>query len=164
MVGGAAVSHFDSYCSRFGNCSYSSCNGGSAFGGFKRLNSICCNIQGRFSSSVLDEKYLLAVVRYVELNPVRAGMVACAWDHPCSSAAFHTGRSDSDPLVKDKTLSGLITNWEEYLAGGTTLELTQIRIATQTGRPAGDDSFVGKVANLTGRDLSIGKAGRPKKQ
>lgn len=120
--------------------------------------------QGRFSSSVLDEKHLLAAVRYVELNPVRAGMAACAWDHPWSSAAFHTGRTDSDPLVKDKSLSGLITDWEGYLAEGITDELAQIRMATQSGRPAGDDTFVCKVANLTGRDLSKGKAGRPKKR
>ena len=91
-------------------------------------------------------------------------MVACAWDHPWSSAAFHTGRTDADPLVKDKTLSGLITDWDEYLTGGMTVEIDRVRMTTQTGRPAGDESFVGKVANLTGRDLSKGKAGRPKKQ
>lgn len=57
----------------------------------------------------------------------------------------------------------LITDWEGYLTGGMTVELEQIRMATQTGRPAGDESFVGKVANLTGRDLNKGKAGRPRK-
>jgi hypothetical protein len=34
----------------------------------------------------------------------------------------------------------------------------------QTGLPAGDDDFVAKIANLTGRDLSKGKPGRPRKQ
>ena len=120
--------------------------------------------QGRFNSSVLDENHLLAAVRYVELNPVRAAMVPCAWDYPWSSAAFHTGRADSDPLVKDRTLYGLITDWEEYLSGGISLELGQLRMATQTGRPAGDEAFIAKMSDLTGRDLKKGKPGRPIKQ
>lgn len=120
--------------------------------------------QGRFNSSVLDETHLLAAVRYVELNPVRAGMVASAWDHPWSSAAFHTGRVDVDPLVTDRTLLGLITDWDGYLAGGMAEELDRIRMATRTGRPAGDEEFADKVANVTGRDLRKGKPGRQKKQ
>lgn len=120
--------------------------------------------QGRFNSSVLDENHLLAAVRYVELNPVRAGLVAAAWDYPWSSAAFHSGRTATDPLVKDKALFGLITDWEEYLAGGMSPEVDLVRVATQTGRPAGDDMFIEKVADITGRDLSKGKPGRPRRQ
>lgn len=119
--------------------------------------------QGRFSSSVLDENHLLAAVRYVELNPVKAGMVAHGWDYPWSSAGYHTGRVESDPLVKERTLSGLITNWEEFLAGGMADEVDSLRMATQTGRPAGDDLFIAKIGNMTGRDLSKGKPGRPQK-
>ena len=73
--------------------------------------------QGRFSSSVLDENHLLAAVRYVELNPVRAGMVGHAWEYPWSSAGFHTGKTETDPLVKERTLSGLTSDWEGFLAG-----------------------------------------------
>jgi putative transposase len=120
--------------------------------------------QGRFSSSVLDEQHLLAAVRYVELNPVRAGMVAQAWDYPWSSAAFHTGNSECDPLVRDKTLSGLITDWQGFLAGASADEVDRVRTATQTGRPSGDDDFVATVENLTGRDLRKGTPGRPRRQ
>jgi putative transposase len=45
--------------------------------------------QGRFSSVVLDERHLMAAARYVELNPMRAHMVAHAWEYAWSSAAFH---------------------------------------------------------------------------
>ena len=120
--------------------------------------------QGRFSSSVLDENHLLAAVRYVELNPVQAGMVTCAWEYPWSSAGFHTGKAESDPLVTDRTLSGLITDWKGFLMGGMTSEVERLRMATQTGRPAGDDVFIAKVGDLTGRDLSKGMPGRPRKQ
>ena len=120
--------------------------------------------QGRFSSSVLDENHLLAAVRYVELNPVQAGMVAQAWDYPWSSARFHMGKMESDPLVKDLTLSCLITDWEGFLAGGMVGEVDRLRMSTQTGRPAGDDAFIAKVEKVTGRDLSKGAPGRPRKR
>jgi putative transposase len=47
--------------------------------------------QGRFGSCVLDEMHLLAAARYVELNPVHAGMVRSAEDYLWSSARFHLG-------------------------------------------------------------------------
>ena len=43
--------------------------------------------QGRFSSCPMDGPHTLAAARYVERNPVRAGLVAQAWDWPWSSAA-----------------------------------------------------------------------------
>ncbi len=120
--------------------------------------------QGRFSSSVLDENHLLAALRYVELNPVQAGMVAHAWEYPWSSASYHTGRAETDPLVKDRTLSGMISDWEGFLAGDMAGEADQLRKATQTGRPVGDGIFIAKVENMTGRNLSKGSPGRPRKQ
>ena len=57
----------------------------------------------------------------------------------------------------------MITDWEEYLAGGMADEVDRIQLATQTGRPAGDDVFITKVENMTGRDLSKGAPSRPKK-
>ena len=59
----------------------------------------------------------------------------------------------------DKTLLELITDLEGYLAGGMTVEMEHVRVPTRTGRPAGEESILDKVANLSGRDLSKGKAG-----
>jgi putative transposase len=50
--------------------------------------------QGRFSSSVLDESNLMAAVRYVELNPVQAGMVTNAWEYPWSTPASMQARQN----------------------------------------------------------------------
>jgi putative transposase len=58
-----------------------------------------CLFQGRFGSCVLDETHLLAIARYVELNPVKAGMVRSAEEYRWSSARFHLGVSHSDALV-----------------------------------------------------------------
>lgn len=45
--------------------------------------------QERFHSFLMDEKYLLATVRYVELNPVAAGLCEAPWDWRFSSARAH---------------------------------------------------------------------------
>jgi putative transposase len=94
--------------------------------------------QGRFGSCVLDERHLLAAARYVELNPVNAGMVKEAMDYPWSSARFHLGVSQSDALVKDKSLLGLVQNWAEYLnvRDEPSIQTTLLR-GIRTGRPTG---------------------------
>lgn len=119
--------------------------------------------QGRFSSCVLDERHLIAAARYVELNPVRAKMVKKAWDYEWSSARFHAGKCVSDPLVTDRTLLGLVTDWGELLAGDDEEANKILRAGVKIGRPVGNESFLQKIEAITGRDLSKGKPGRPKK-
>ena len=66
--------------------------------------------QGRFSSFIMDERYLLACTKYVELNPVRAGLVKRPEDWPWSSARPHiTGKDDI--LVNIKPLLGQVFNF-----------------------------------------------------
>ena len=117
--------------------------------------------QGRFSSCVLDQRHLLAAARYVAWNPVVAGMAKTPWEYPWSSTCFQCGMFDYDPLVKDRTLLGLITDWREFLSSGEEGDLNLPRQTTRTGRPAGDDEFVEKVERITGRALKIKRAGRP---
>lgn len=117
--------------------------------------------QGRFSSSVLDQNHLLAAVRYVELNPVHAGMAQQVGEYTWSSARFHLGLVENDPLVADGDLLGLVTNWEEFLChddGG----IESVVAATRTGRPAGDEAFLDTVEAVTGRNMRRKMAGRPK--
>ena len=55
--------------------------------------------QGRFKSPVIqDDDHLLTVLRYIEANPLRAGMVERAGDYPWSSFACH-GEGRNDPLL-----------------------------------------------------------------
>jgi len=119
--------------------------------------------QGRFSSCVLDQQHLLAAARYVALNPVVAGMVETPWEYPWSSTRYHCGLSDHDPLVKDRTLLGLVTDWREFLSCEAITESDRLRQSTRTGRPAGDEQFLATIENLTGRELKIKPAGRPSK-
>jgi putative transposase len=119
--------------------------------------------QGRFGSCVLDEYHLMAAVRYIELNPVRAGIVRYAWEYPWSSARFHMGIIETDPLVKDQTLFGLVVDWQDFLFMEDITSSDRLRLATRTGRPTGGEGFIDKIQNLTGRTLQKGKSGRRRK-
>jgi putative transposase len=74
--------------------------------------------QGRFSSFILDENHLLACVRYIELNPVRAGIVKSPVSWHWSSARAHVKRID-DILVQTKPLLSMINSaWRKFIFGG----------------------------------------------
>ena len=70
--------------------------------------------QGRFASFVMDESYLLAAARYVELNPVRAGLAADAAEWRWSSAKSHLlGRDDR--LVRVAPMLAMVADWHGLL-------------------------------------------------
>ena len=89
--------------------------------------------QGRFGSCVLDERHLVAAVRYVERNPVRAEMVSVAWEYSWSSTAYHAGERRKDELVVERGLWGFSGNWKEYIGNMMEDEEVAIRKATRTG-------------------------------
>jgi len=119
--------------------------------------------QGRFSSFPLDSDYLYHCVRYVERNPVRAGIVKKAEQYPYSSAKAHVIRRN-DPLLQSFYLTREIKDWRKYL-----LELDdedRIRIFHEcilTGRPLGEEKFIQTLEAKVGRILKKMKPG-PKKR
>ena len=121
--------------------------------------------QERFHSCPLHEDHLLATVRYVELNPVRARLVETADEWRWSSAAAHLLRQ-SDELIRAELPAALENagSWAEFLAAGVSLEVTdRLRQHQQTGRPLGDEAFVVALEKLTARSLLPKPAGRPRK-
>ncbi len=72
--------------------------------------------EGRFKSKLLNEQHLYAAVRYVEQNPVRAGIVKKAEDYRWSSALAHVNKKPDKILAKFH-LTREIPNWKEYLRG-----------------------------------------------
>jgi putative transposase len=123
--------------------------------------------QGRFFSSPLDEAYLWAAVRYVERNPVRAGMEHCAENYRWSSAAAHCGiRSDSLLNLESdwsKQFSA-IDDWSVWLAeGNRTEEIQTLRQNVEKGLPCGNPSFVRRLGDMVGRQLEYRPQGRPRK-
>ena len=115
--------------------------------------------QGRYSSSPMDGSYLVACARYVELNPVRAGLVNRAEDWPWSSAQAHLAGRD-DRLVQTRPLLELVPAWEEFLAAGQPEnEVAAIRRAGQSGRPLGSSAFTRTLETRTGRVLTTQRPG-----
>lgn len=109
----------------------------------------------RFFSTPLDSNHFQAAVRYIELNPVRAGLVERAEDYYWSSARAHIQRQNNLLLSKDALfgLEDLVGDWSNWLSeGNTDTELEMLRKCTRTGRPCGSKSFVSIVKKVTGRD------------
>ena len=99
--------------------------------------------QGRFASFPMDQSYLLAAARYVELNPVQAKLVKLPEDYQWRSARFHLGLWEDD-VVCQSPLRGLVPDWREHLLGPHDEKmLSKIEHASRTGRPLdGDTQFV----------------------
>jgi putative transposase len=121
--------------------------------------------QGRFYSCPLDSNHLWVALRYAELNPVRAGLVAKANSWPWSSAAAHCGSGDPNPSLEmalwDQRWSA--ETWREYLAAGETeSEIAAIRQCTHSGRPLGGSEFIHDLEQTTLRRLLPQKGGRPR--
>jgi putative transposase len=118
--------------------------------------------QGRFYSTPLDDQHLWTALRYVELNPERAGLVSYAEQYAWSSARSHCGLLQ-DPLLAPLPPGAVPTeSWSEWLrAGNSASELKFIRSCTKTGRPCGAESFIKNLEQITGRILTPRKVGRP---
>jgi len=121
--------------------------------------------QGRFGSFVMQRRHALAAVRYVERNPVRAGLVRRAWAWPWSSARAHVqGRGDA-LIAPGGPLAAEVTDWRAYLAAEedeATLE--RLRRHGRTGRPLGPVSFLRRLERRLDRRLVPGTPGRPRKE
>jgi len=118
--------------------------------------------QGRFYSSVLDDEHLWAAVRYVERNPVRAGLVARAEQWPWSSAAAHCGLRN-DPVLSPVEMPWPVPDWSAYLRDEDDEAVAVIRRQTRTGRPCGSAPFIQHLECLLGRVLHPRKRGpKPK--
>ena len=119
--------------------------------------------QGRFASFVMDEPYLLAAARYVELNPVRAKLVERPRQWPWSSAKAHLKGRD-DRLVKVAPLLAMVGDWRAFLRSAMPEEeLRDLREHGRTGRPLGSSTFLDRLERLVGRVLKPQKPGpKPK--
>jgi len=122
--------------------------------------------QGRFLSSALDKTYLWAAVRYVEREPVRAGLVRRAENFGWSSAAAHCGQPTNDLLsVKSKWAKAFAEtpDWSAWLSeGDEKAELSVVKRNIEKGLPCGSDAFIKKLSTQAGRSLEFRPLGRPR--
>ena len=129
--------------------------------------------EGRFRSSIIQQQeYLFSCQRYIEMNPVRAGMVK----HPgkyrwssyqangqgihsdlinCHSLYQSLGRTDAERQMAYREL------FRYELESG---EIDKIRKATNGNFALGNNKFKEEISKMLGRRVTPGKAGRPKKK
>jgi len=128
--------------------------------------------QGRFKSCLVDtERYLMAVYRYIELNPVRAAMVARAEQYRWSSVHANVGLI-SDKLVTphrvylelDRDPIKRTLAYQTWLREGLDNEdLDRIRIHLQKERALGDQKFQAMIEKAIGRPVAARPPGRPRR-
>lgn len=133
----------------------------------RRLGTLWC---GRFRSSVIDtDGYLLACLRYVELNPVRAGMVRHPADYPWSSYHERMGLSpamllDADPVTAllGEGIEPRRRAYAQYLGrAADTAEAELIRSSVYRNQLTGSGSFVSEIEQRTGLRIENRGRGRP---
>jgi putative transposase len=115
--------------------------------------------QGRFGAVAMDEQHLMAALRYVSLNPVRARLVERAQDWRWSSASAHL-RGKDDGLTALAPIRDRVPRFADLLASEPEQDLFgHLRAAESIGRPLGDDRFLSRIERRTGRVLKPGKRG-----
>jgi putative transposase len=126
--------------------------------------------EGRFKSSIVDsEAYFLRCQRYVEANPVRAGMIAHARDYPWSSYRSNAEGLASTFLTPHAAYLALGPTTPERLAsyralfgsGPSSGELEMIRAAVNAGLPLGRAEFVESLGRRLNRRVAFRPEGRP---
>lgn len=119
--------------------------------------------QSRFASVAMDEAHLIAAVRYVSLNPVRARLCARAEDWAWSSARAHLAGADDGLVTVRPMLERLGGNrLAELLRSSPADETTfaALRGAETTGRPLGNADFIAGLERLLGRAIARRAPGR----
>ena len=120
--------------------------------------------QGRFASYILDNEYLISAVRYIEMNPVKAGLVRNPEDWQWSSAKYHI-HGEADPLIKESPLRQIIEgDWKEFLYSSIPEHTVKtIQKHERTGRPLGSTNFIKYLEKKLNCNLTLKRAGRKPK-
>ena len=128
--------------------------------------------EGRYKGNIIQSQaYLLSCMRYIEMNPVRAGMV----DHP---AKYRWSSYSANALGVS---NAILSQHEEYISLGTSADLRQkvyqglfddnietdvidfLRQSLQSGTPLGSDQFKSQIEAAVGRKVGWVRPGRPKR-
>lgn len=120
----------------------------------------------RYHSTVIDgENYLWTVSKYIENNPVRAGMVKRPEDYPYSSAGAHIlGRKD--PLLKEPLFGrSELNEYRNFIRSEQDKKIIEeIRKQTRLGKPLGDPRFLKILSERLGCNLFFRPKGRPRRK
>ncbi|MDA0992743.1 MAG: transposase [Proteobacteria bacterium] len=128
--------------------------------------------EGRFKCSLIDtDRYCLACYRYIDLNPVRAGIVAHPGDYRWSSYRHNAFGAPSTFLTPHSsyTLLGRTRQLQAEQYGRIVMNsldqetLAVIRHGIRKQLPIGSNQFISGIQQHIGQQIGTGKIGRPKK-
>ena len=115
----------------------------------------------RYYSCPMDDVHTWAAARYVELNPVRSGLVNAAVDWMWSSARAHVLGEVDGVLALERPFRRA-ADWADWLATREEDPMTEVlRARTADGHPAGSPAFVDGLEESVGRPLRPRRAPRP---
>ncbi len=104
--------------------------------------------QGRYASHLLDEQYLIACARYIEINPVKRDYVEQPEDWQWSSAKAHVMKQDDTLIQTAPLLERVETGWQAFLAETRPVEEVDLFYSHEkSGRPLGSEDFLAMVAS-----------------
>jgi putative transposase len=119
--------------------------------------------QGRYKSfPVQDGLYYQTLMRYVESNPLRAGLVTRSADWPWSSLAIRCG--EEKPLTLADGPFPLPRLWKSQADKIADVPMDAIETCIHRGRPFGDKEWIVKTAQNLSLESSLRPRGRPKKE
>ena len=128
--------------------------------------------EGRHKASLIDsELYLLVCYRYIEMNPVRAGMVNSPADYRWSSYRHHA-LAEPDPVIEDHTLYHALGRTPEerttayrelFRTHLDPIQVHAIRAATNVGMPLGNERFKEQIETALQCKVGHAHRGRPRK-
>jgi putative transposase len=128
--------------------------------------------EGRYKSSLVDtETYFLACHRYIELNPVRAGIATHPGEYVWSSHAHYASSRPNDLITEHPIYLSLGASKADrqaafrslFLDPLSTETITNIRISTNAGSALGSETFMDHIQAAVGRNVRLPRRGRPPK-
>jgi len=127
--------------------------------------------EGRFKSNLIDsETYLLACHRYIELNPVRAGLATAPLDYRWTSHAYYAQGAPNTLISEHPVYVGLGANPQDRRQKFLSLfdspieehELAKLRTAVNKGWALGSETFLDRMGAVLGESLRPARRGRPR--
>jgi len=124
------------------------------------------NWQGPFFAAPMDDAHAVRSLRYIERNPVAAGICGLPWEYHWSSAAYHAGFGPKPSLItSDIRPAGTIPGaWRDFVATSSDDDFARtIEECSSRGTPLASDEWVMRMEQLLGRSLRPPRIGRPRK-
>lgn len=127
--------------------------------------------EGRYKSHlVANDEHLLRCYRYIELNPVRAGLVPQPADYPWSSYR-HNAYGVANPAIQAHVCYATLdvcekqrqAAYRKFVQGANDEDIASFRDHLNRQQPMGNDRFRAAIEAQFGRSLTPGKSGRPRK-